>query len=360
MDNDLLTDQDVIWHYTSIDALTAMCESENTNLYATLSSFCNDNEEGKGLECFDSSFRDDISKKLDDTIKKIVKDFDSNEGEKGYSAKNILLSGIIGGIIMGVIGAALAAGATALIAERNKKENNSFKDKIAQMTKNIIDEYDVFVLCFSHQGDSLPQWRSYTYNGGVAIGFSKKELVDKLKNTYKKKYDKNGYVFFTENQTNGTENYWIAIGKCIYKKEDFQKFFTDTIVQNILEKTDFNDSFFHQTGTQLEKIQENFLDISKLFFVCLPFFLKNESFISEDEERILIIQKKERRKETVKFIANKPRIKTGFTNVLDLIQGIIISPHGNKERNRTYAKYFSSVSNKKFSVKDSKSPYNGW
>lgn len=49
------------------------------------------------------------------------------------------------------------------------------------LTLKLLDEYSVYILCFSEARDQLSQWRGYTPHGrGVCLGFSTAKLVSQM------------------------------------------------------------------------------------------------------------------------------------------------------------------------------------
>jgi hypothetical protein len=68
----------------------------------------------------------------------------------------------------------------------NEQVYNILKCYINEIYEEKLDEYySIYILCFSNQGDLLPQWHMYANNAtGISIGFKKKlidEFIIKLK-----------------------------------------------------------------------------------------------------------------------------------------------------------------------------------
>lgn len=213
-------------------------------------------------------------------------------------------------------------------------EHNS-KDKL-ELYKELIERYYIFIACFSASKDNLSQWRSYTQNGGCALGFSREKIIKKLNN------GDNSHQLLEEKPlyyVSGQENMWLAIwGKCIYNKNDKERFF-----ENISQYSQIINE--HNPGQDCS-------DIVNLLF--LP-FSKNSSFAIEDEERLVYLKVKKDSDDILLF-GGKPRIKTFIKCNSEFMEEIMISPHGNKERNKYIAKLFS----KGIKVTESDSTYNGY
>ena len=59
------------------------------------------------------------------------------------------------------------------------------------------------------------------------------------------------------------------------------------------------------------------------------------------------------------ILAGKPRVKIPITCVRDCIEYVMVSPHGNKDRNKLLAELFRDKYDLKFDIEMSSSPYNG-
>ena len=130
----LRTDTDIIWHYTSMDVFTKMMLGE-TGLYATHIRFLNDSSEFRyGLE--------------------LIKDYMDEERFGTQSQKHNSYTEQFYNFICQQLGM-----------------------KQLNLVMNILEKVnDIYVTCFSRDCDSLYQWRCYTPQGGVALGFSRKAL----------------------------------------------------------------------------------------------------------------------------------------------------------------------------------------
>lgn len=293
--DELRKDTDIIWHYTSMDVFKKIMFGE-TGLYATHVRFLNDSSEFRYgwniIESLSEKYLHRLKKEARDT-KDICKHFDSIKGQ----ARNEHINGKI----------------------RNWKKT------------------DVYVTCFSKDCDSLYQWRCYTPGGGVCIGFSRKELQEKIfgvnaknigniRNAPLKKFSYSGSS--SEQDTLG------CLCECLYTEELQEK-----TIQEIL----FSNSYLN--------------DIDVFFLACL---MKHESFSFEKEERI--VYSGISCFDKIEMIGEKPRIPilgASKNEVCQLIKGVVVSPHGNKEHNLYLAHLWAHKCNLTWEPALSRSPYIG-
>lgn len=96
-------------------------------------------------------------------------------------------------------------------------------------------------------------------------------------------------------------------------------------------------------------------NIAKLI---LSSFIKDKSFSAEKEVRLVLIKKREQRNE-IEFIGGKPRMKIDIDNLLDCVEKINISPHGDQDRHKKIVEIIGAINDKKYIVDTSCSTYNG-
>ena len=103
---------------------------------------------------------------------------------------------------------------------------------------------------------------------------------------------------------------------------------------------------------------DNFATVPIIKLLCS--MTKNETFYIENEERLICIAQKSLRK-NIELIGNKPRIKVPATaeSLRKLIKQVIVSPHGNRKRNKYFAEIFRDKYNLNFEIKHSISSSNG-
>lgn len=256
-------DDDLIWHYTSFDVFKKMICGE-TGLYATHVRFLNDSSE----------FR--------------------------YGWK----------IIMSM--------AEKYVEERKKqhKETKSAIEKLQDVQQQIksmllnikIENYkktDVYVTCFSKECDNLYQWRCYTPQGGVCIGFSRQELQQRVFGTNQEEIGKIRNVplktFSYHSDNSNQMDSWGCLCDCIYDEKEQKQ----AVIKFI----------FSEPTTQYANI---------FFLACL---MKHDSFVFEQEERI--VYSGASCYDKLEMIGGKPRIPVlgaSPSEIRQLIKGVVVSP----------------------------------
>ncbi len=266
---------DILWHYTSID--TALKILETNQLRATHSSFLNDTTEvitgAKHLLSYMETKYSNQNELLD--IKELL---------KGYSSEHI--------------------------------------------------KY-FFILCFSANGDSLSQWRSYTPNGGCAIGFDKMKLNDKISNV------------------KGVKKLCNSFFKCFYT--DLIK--TDT-------RTEIEAEFDEICQKEIQyKQSKSSKPLTTLNIACLLAAMKDKSFEVEDEYRFNLMRDQDY---PVEFFNMRPYINVKIENIWECIKTIRISPNypnkfGKQALEFINAKICEQLKKDKleelFTIEESKIPY---
>ena len=252
---------------------------------------------------------------------------------------------------------------------------------------------DVFVMCFSTAKDSLSQWRAYTSNqkGGFAIGFSKNKLCSYLNYAMNKK--KGADVKGADVKGADVIDWgWI---KCLYSKESLHHCLLE--LENLLKQNvELTPSFMQfmngvsnavtqkgQNGKKaLEVMQDSYMNLERMSLVMNHLFnialsYKHPSFAEENEERILgfgvnlavidglPLKESSKHRHDIEFIGGKPRIRIPIPfhkpkhSVKDCIKCIVVSPHGDKERNTLMAELLRDKYDLQIEIEQSSSSYNG-
>lgn len=279
----LSQNKDLIWHYTSADIGAQMLDRK-TGLYATDYIFLNDSGEVYYGITRIKTFLDEMEKKPKDFLEAI--NYPDIDNMRTFPDPEII--------------------------ERCREAVNTSKWATHP-----------YILCFSHNPDSLYQWRSYTPNGGLCFGISLQELRSKISPDYIYLDNISFSRLHHQHQYGGkmadfTE--YLIMGKCLY---------TDLQQRKMLFEIVTSDKF---------KTKEGLEDISDDFFIqilsCM-FLFKHFSFTEEDEERIILWGPASFKR--VEIIGNKPRIPISYydkNNLNNCIKGVFISPHGNKKQIR--------------------------
>ena len=192
---------------------------------------------------------------------------------------------------------------------------------------------DAYLFCLSRDGDNLYQWRSYTQNGGVAVGFSRSELCYAIQEGF-------------------TSEEWSS--------------YADRIKSNLLI-CGYRDDFARRVVLRLKR-GANVIHLSPCGGGCkgLGMYIekmrrvvlsqKNPSFREEQEERFVVTGVP---RELVSIINGKPRIAICSQDVSKSISCVRLSPHGDKERNRLFVEILRDKYKLDFKIEQSYSSYNG-
>ena len=198
----------------------------------------------------------------------------------------------------------------------------------------VVDELvaDLYLFCLSRDGDNLYQWRSYTPQGGIAVGFDRRKLYSAL-------------------HSGLTGEAWSSIAERI---------------NGMLLTCRYNDDFARRVVVRLNQTAKSHhgscCDGCKGFGVFFEKFMKvllsqkNPSFRDEQEERFLLIGFP---REKVEVVKGKPRIVVKDSSMPNAISCVRMSPHGDNERDRLLVEIMRDKYGSKFSVEQSISSYNG-
>lgn len=305
-------EEKLIWHYTSMQVLLDMLEGK-TGLYATHIRFLNDKVEFKyGLE----------------QLRKIYTKIAREKRKQYIDEKTLVNHG------------------SSTDAEHDRcLINDSCKQSACD---------DLFVTCFSNRKDDLSMWRSYTPVGGVCIGFRQESLIN---NIFKGVAPE--VISGLDDEINylGLDDDLItAFGKCQYNPD---------WLANTTDKTDLFgiktllDRINHY-GEADELAIEHDMDELRRKLTVLCAFTKHPSFAAEDEIRIALTGNELYPK--IEIVGGKPRVPiTGVEkdNIGKFITNVVISPHGDSERNLTLVKLYAKKLGVLINVEPSLCPYNG-
>ena len=198
----------------------------------------------------------------------------------------------------------------------------------------VVDELvaDLYLFCLSRDGDNLYQWRSYTPQGGIAVGFDRRKLYLAL-------------------HSGLTGEAWSSIAEringmlltCRYN-DDFARL----VVARLNQKT----KSYH--GSCCDGCKDFGVFVEK--FMKVLFSQKNPSFREEQEERFLLMGFP---REKAEIISGKPRIVMKDSSIPTAISCVRMSPHGDNGRNRLLVEIMRDKYGLKFSIEVSNSSFNG-
>lgn len=139
------------------------------------------------------------------------------------------------------------------------------QDYISNQLDYYLNEYNYYILSCSQVDDSLPLWNYYSENEGYSIGIDKSEFLNMFEN-YFKGIDNEVNVIITEVR-------YVDLGDEDFFKEMLSPF------------TYFSDD---DLEGKRDIIDELIMDLANL-----SFSIKHKAYAAEEEERIVVICKKE-------------------------------------------------------------------
>lgn len=196
---------------------------------------------------------------------------------------------------------------------------------------NVVDDMveNAYLFCLSRDGDNLYQWRSYTQQGGIAIGFDRQKLHEAICNGVQ-----NDEWLPWANRVSG------MLIPCRYQ-DDFAK----RVVQRLNQRP--------QSGC-CHGCKDFGLYLEKILKMLLA--QKNPSFKEEQEERFVLTGVP---REMVVVINMKPRVLVRDSNIAKSISCVRLSPHGDRERNKLFVEILRDKYRFDFKIEQSISSYNG-
>ena len=191
---------------------------------------------------------------------------------------------------------------------------------------------DLYLFCLSRDGDNLYQWRSYTPNGGIAVGFDRRELYSAMHS-----------VLTGESWSSIAEKINGMLLTCRYN---------DDFARHVVVRLNQTAKSHH--GSCCDGCKEFGVFVEKLIKVLLS--QKNPSFREEQEERLLLMGFP---RDKVEIIKGKPRIVVKDSSIPNAIPCVRMSPHGDNERDRLLVEILRDKHGLKFPIEQSKSSFNG-
>lgn len=221
----------------------------------------------------------------------------------------------------------------------DKLRRTFYKTMIELMDrKEILNEYQIFVVSFSTKNDLLSQWRGYCPdNFGLSVGLSLKEniyVVDK-------------------------PEYSIYLLPCFYDKVEY-----DEIIQELIESF-FNELIANMEKYDIVKRDMSYFDIiyNKYInkYLLVSSIIKDESFSEEDEWRLLVVTKIDTNSSNLNFRKGEslmiPYIEIPITDVCLEFSKIIIGPTRYPVLSKKSLFQLTEKYNLNFEIINSKIPY---
>ena len=202
------------------------------------------------------------------------------------------------------------------------------------MEGQIVDEFvaDSYLFCLSREGDNLYQWRAYTLNGGIAVGFDRCKLYSALHSglsaqEWSSAVEKISGIFF----------------RCHYN---------DTFVERVVGKLKRSLDSHH--GMSCDECKR--LELLCKMSMKVVLSQKNPSFREEHEERFLLMGVP---KNKMEIINGKPRILVNNPSISKAISHVCMSPNGDRERNKLLVEFMRDKYGLDFKIMQSNSSFNG-
>lgn len=207
---------------------------------------------------------------------------------------------------------------------------------IRSKVKSIIDSaYTPWILSFSRDMDSVPQWASYTdrKEGGYAIGVNFDRLIESMSIDW-----------------SDQRNLWF-VAPCVYvdvyskKEPDFTSVFP--ILDRLIKVLGGIDRFVAKSSTlQFAKIA--------ILFASL---IKSRDFRTEREWRVVYLTGSTLDPTQVEIVGGKPRIRLEHKRANEIVGKLVVSHHGNRSRLKIIADLLATKYG--FMVRESKTSYIG-
>ena len=217
---------------------------------------------------------------------------------------------------------------------RTLLENVKDDAQLEFLDGKIVDELlaDADLFCLSRDGDSLYQWRSYTPQGGIAVGFTRQGLFSSIWNGF-------------------SSDGWSSLANTI---------------SGFLLKCRYRDDFSRRVLLMLNRKKNLSTEgccngnkrLGLYFEMVIKVLLsqKNPTFREEQEERFLVTGVP---RDKVTIITGKPRILVRDEGIPKSISFVRLSPHGDKVRDRLLVEIIRDKYGLSFPIELSSSSYNG-
>ena len=208
------------------------------------------------------------------------------------------------------------------------------------------DTLEVYVLSLSGDEDSLDQWRAYTPNGGVAIGFDYKKVQE-------------GFLLDITRKADGRQvenpirpNPANRLMECLYTDKDG---YLD--LKLIVAERFFKPNSYGALFTRQEPLSQSILcaSLSVMIYqtICS---IKHGAYTSEKEWRC-VNYRPDKNDYPIKLSeTNRWYIEMKF-DPKEFIKEVWISPHGNKESYESAVAYFKQKDDLCFAIENSKIPF---
>lgn len=198
-----------------------------------------------------------------------------------------------------------------------------------------------YVLSFSTEQDSTPQWMAYTdkHSGGLAIGLDRALIEQTVRKVASARSD-------------GFQLEDVVLAPCIYCDYKDKKLLDS--FGNVLRAMFSNINFAYSQDTHDQFIR---WCAARIFqFAAL---VKSNAFSSENEWRLVIRPVDFDYASDILFIGGKPRLKPPMLDLKHCVSQIVRSPHGNKDRIKITAKLLAMKLGCDVNVTKSKITYCG-
>ena len=205
-----------------------------------------------------------------------------------------------------------------------------FNDLLGDPILNLF-----YIISFSKARDALSQWRGYTPAcGGCAIGFDALKLGQALSNKTDSKH--------------GIRHGSMAFVDCVYPKTKREIQLTATSFLKRI-KDIYNSRNENNQGVIDAKISLEFWRL-----MSWTYCVKNPCFEEEQEKRLVFSHIAPY--STIQFENEKPFLEISIDKKIfpDLIKEVIISPHGNVDKNIQFVRFFSHALDEKYNSTDAK------
>lgn len=222
----------------------------------------------------------------------------------------------------------------------NPSEYQGFKEYLLDGLKDFKD-LNIYITSFSEKGNDLEQWRAYTPNGGIAIGFDFNDL-------------KNGF-FIDEHFC---DRWPASLFRCLYIGKSTTEYIRKLIAEWFQP---------HCYAGMFVASQNNKTEWSKFIYALLNSTLsrsiynlictiKHDAYSNEIEWRWVNVKSKTANLKKELDGKNRKYVK-GRIHPEDCIQQVWISPHGDKETIKRVLEFYKERNNLSFKIHESKIPY---
>ena len=206
-----------------------------------------------------------------------------------------------------------------------------------------------WITSFCAQGDKTVQWMTYSDSkkGGVAIGFDTQELRDRI-NKIDDKIKESSHAL-PDVVSGGA-----LLAPCIYHSVN-QRNPPDDFIQMLEYVVSDKESFYHW----LQAGPDKYAAYCARHIVLISSLLKSDEFQFENEWRISIVPSGDFLRDKQSVVGNKVRLTLREFIHQEVVDEVVLSPHGDKRLIRTNVDDLKYRRGYEFAVSESKSSYNG-